>query len=224
MNPGNRAGSNPGDRLRREEPCGRSGRLTPLCAMLDELERSALAELERTLRAELAPCESPAERRWRRLGFLARLLEGKFPTLLGYPDIERKRYDELRPEEAPRSARLVEEFGSWKKVCKAAYGLQPEGHVIYPGRPWVVTRPGAPKRPAYTWEEVFAAIKQCEKELGRGFPSSSMYQRWAWKKRRIARRAGSSLRIPDFTTVYRILRGRGWASIRRAALDREGLE
>jgi hypothetical protein len=119
VNPGDQVGSNPEDRPRWEEPCGRSGRLTPLCAMLDELKRSALAELERTLRVELAPYESPAERRWRRLGFLARLLKGEFPSLLGYPDIERKRYDELKPEAAPRSARLVEEFGSWKKACKA---------------------------------------------------------------------------------------------------------
>jgi hypothetical protein len=135
--------------------------------MLVTLPSSALAELERALSIALAETETAAERRWRKLGFLARRLEFELPTLLGYPNIERRNYDELRPTKAPASARLIEEFGSWKAVCRAAYGLQPEGHAIYPGQPWVSMRRGSRRPPNFTIEEVAAAVQLCRKELGR---------------------------------------------------------
>lgn len=44
--------------------------------MLDELDGPALIELERALRGQLTPkAETPAQRRARRLGFLAQLIE-----------------------------------------------------------------------------------------------------------------------------------------------------
>jgi hypothetical protein len=143
---------------------------------------------------------------------LAGLLEFELPSLLGYPIIKRRLFDELRPDETPLSARLVEEFGSWKAVCRAAYGLQPEGHAIYPGQPWAGTRRGSRRPPNFTLEEVFAALRLCREELGRE-PSSSDYAWWSSEKRLIARRSGQRARIPSMRTVYRLLGDHGWAII-----------
>jgi hypothetical protein len=128
--------------------------LLPVLAMVRTLSVPALSELERALSLELAETETAAERRWRKLGSLARMLEIESPGLLGYPVIERQRYDELRPEGAPASARLVGEFGSWKAVLRAANGLQPSGRAIYPGQPWVATKRGSRRPPWFTIEEV----------------------------------------------------------------------
>ena len=200
-----------------QEP--KKNRLAPIRAMLEALSASALTELERALSLALTETETAAERRWRKLGFLAGLLEFELPSLLGYPIIERQRYDELRPNSAPLSARLVEEFGSWRAVCRAAYGLQPEGHAIYTGRPWVSTRRGSRRPPNFTIEEVVAAVQLCRKELERD-PSSSDYTRWSSEKRRVARETGRSVRIPSMRTVSRLTAERGWTSIRVASAHR----
>lgn len=190
-----------------QEP--KKNRLAPIRAMLEALSASALTELERALSLALTETETAAERRWRKLGFLAGLLEFELPSLLGYPIIERQRYDELRPNSAPLSARLVEEFGSWRAVCRATYGLQPEGHAVYPGQPWANARRRSRRPPNFTLEEVFAAVRRCREELKRE-PSSSDYAKWSSEKRRVARETGQVVRIPSMRTVYRLIKAPGW--------------
>jgi hypothetical protein len=114
----------------------RKSGLRPLLVMMKALDDGSLAELERAVRLTLNSPPGPAERRLAELGFLASLLNEIAPRHgLGFALLARKRYDELRPATETSSAVLVRRYGSWTAACYAAFGLQPEGRWLGPGRP-----------------------------------------------------------------------------------------
>jgi hypothetical protein len=182
--------------------------LAPVIAMLETLEPLALAELERALRLRLDPPETAAERRVAELGFLATLL-AELPPAVGLralPQLERQVYVHRQPLEAPDAPdarRLVERYGSWLRVCRAAYGLLPDGRTRGEAAPYSNQSRGRKRVSKYTREEVVEAIRQCANDLGR-VPSSNGYQHWGFELKRAARQRGEKLpRIPDIKIVYR---------------------
>jgi hypothetical protein len=200
-----------------EREARKSG-LRPLLVMMEALDDGSLAELERAVRLTRNSPPSPAERRLAELGILALLLNEIAPRqALGFALLARKQYDELRPATGTSSAALVRRYGSWNAACYAAFGLQPEGRWLGPGRPWP-SQHGSPSVKPYSREEVLAALRQCQRELGRR-PSVPVFTRWTREKRRDARQRGAAARLPGPSTVYRYypsLRG-GWTAALRAA-------
>lgn len=179
---------------------------SPLHAMIGELSIEAVWELERALSNQLRRQPTAAERRVRELGFLAQLLaeQGHKPAPAAADDedslppelrpareaptfttVSRAIYDTLKPPEAPDSGTLVKHYGSWRKACRAADGLKPDGRTTGPGKPWR-TRRGR----IYTREEVIEAIRACAFSLLRR-PSSSDYYRWYCARRQFLLRVGS---------------------------------
>jgi hypothetical protein len=167
------------------------------------LDDGALTELARATGLMLDPPKSAAARRLADLGFLASLLN-RIPRrpVIGFAILSRKRYDELRSTGAPSSAALVRRYGSWNAACYAAYGLQPDGRWLGPGRPWPSTRGRPGVKSCYTREEVLAALRQCQLELGRR-PSEQIFTRWTHEKRRDAQARGARVRLPSPSVVYR---------------------
>jgi hypothetical protein len=194
--------------------------LTAMLAMLDQLDGPALSELERALRGKLAAAqETPAERRGRRLGFLAELIR-----LTGAARPPRTQYDALRPPTAPSGQELVDEFGSWRKVCRAAAGVLPDGRINRTGGTNHPRTPGErQKTEAYTRDEIATAIRRCAYALGRK-PTSGSYEQWREREIRKAKRHGQPRpRIPSLETVRRQFDT--WrAALAAAAIDERALE
>lgn len=179
--------------------------LAPIREMLSTLEPLALAELERALRLTLNPPQTAAQRRVIELGFLARLFE-EHPADLRPRIIPRSLYDERRLSESPaspESRRLVDRYGSWQRVCRAAASIRPDGRIS--GKHLAYSNPTRGRRRVapYTREETQKAICRCAFELGR-IPSSGVYQRWVLDANRAARKAGIALpRLPGSNAAYR---------------------
>jgi hypothetical protein len=168
--------------------------------MLNELSGAALVELERALRGRLAePPETPAQRRAGRLGFLAELIR---ETGLGRPP--RITYDQGRPASAPSGQELVDEFGSWRKACRAAAGVLPDGRIHRPGQSNHPRTPSSRvKTDGYTGDEIVKAIRRCAHAEGRK-PTSLAYERWRDRKLGQAKRHGKTRpRIPALPTISR---------------------
>lgn len=189
-----------------------------MIAMTKPADDRTLAELDRAIRLTLNPPRRPAEQRLAELGFLAPLLNQIPPRQgFGFPVLQRKEYDRLRPASATSSAALVKRYGSWNAACYAAYGLQPDGRWAGPGRPWPSSR-GRPAMKSYTREEVLAALCQCQRELSRR-PTAVVFARWRREKRDDARKRGTRVRLPSVPVLYRYYpsaRG-GWNSALRDA-------
>jgi len=191
----------------------------PLRQMRRVLDGDALREVARAMRLTLFPTPTPAERRVAELGFLATLLNARTPEPgWSFSRVPRQTYDALRPTTAPRSARLVERYGSWIAACYHASGLQPDGTWTSPHQPWQKISTGARR---YELWELLAALQECRRETGRR-PSSRLYIRWSAEKRKQARRAGRHGRIPCHTVIYAFFPGGkgGW----NAALTDAGVE
>ena len=136
----------------------------PLTAMLNSLPPLGRREIEAWLAQQLAGESTPAERRVAELGALAEMLNQVAPEPgWTYSMIPQAEYDEHRPKDAPRGAVLAKRHGSWKRACKAAYGLKPDGrtrgrsHHAWPHEPGR----GQPRVAAYTFDEVIRAIRRC---------------------------------------------------------------
>lgn len=179
----------------------------PVIAMLEALEREALAELEHALSLRLERRLTAAERRWAELGALATLLTGLPPEPDGRtPRLARETYEqhrELHAPDAPDYRTLVERYGSWVRVCRAAHGLLPDGRYLGAGQPWASPARGRKKVAEYTTEELHEAIRRCALELGH-IPGSGDYKSWSSEKKLRARKTGARLRIPDMKVLYRL--------------------
>jgi hypothetical protein len=172
----------------------------PIRAMLDELDGAAIAEVERALRGRLTPkTETPAERRARRLGFLARLIEET-----GSARVPRVVYDEARPDTAPSGQELVDEFRLWRRACRAAAGVMADGRINRPDGNNHHRTPGArTKTRAYSRDEIVNAVRRCALDTGRK-PTANAYERWRAKKVEAAKRHGKPQpRLPDLSTIAR---------------------
>lgn len=188
--------------------------------MLGELDGPALAELERALRGRLTPkAETPAERRARRLGPLAGLIEQA-----GAPRPPREEYDRLRPPEAPSGQELTAEFGLWRRACRAAEGVLPDGRINRACGDNHPRTPGArEKTPTYTRDEILNAIRRCALDTGRA-PTSRAYEHWRERKIGRAQRFGKPTpRLPSLGTVARTF-PRWRLAIAAAAVDDRSLE
>jgi hypothetical protein len=189
-------------------------------AMLEELEPAALAELERALGRLLAPADpTPAKRRVARLGFLAGLIDEHATPRL--PRVPRELYDELRPADAPLSDRLVKEFGSWLKTCRAAHGVLPDGRVRRPDGNGATRTPGPSVRvAAYSADEIAHAIRACALRLGRR-PTARAYERWRLQQLKASRSGGSEPpRLPSYNTITK--RCSTWGTAVARAMLRDG--
>jgi hypothetical protein len=181
--------------------------------MIDRLSPHALRQLELALRARIGPtAPTPAERRRRDLRFLATLLERTTLAHRRVPYIERRLYNALRSPTDARSERLVEAYGGWPRVCRAAHRLLEDGRNAGAGLAWPApVRRGEPRPSPYTLKELIAAVTRCASELER-IPSSADYCRWAAAKRS-AHTGLSTLRIPDYETVIRLGLELRWESV-----------
>lgn len=173
--------------------------------MFSALEPAALRELELWVQSDLAVRSAVADKRAAELGALSSMLNALTPTPgWSYPTIKQAEYDRRRPQGARAGRRLAEKYGGWKRACKAAYGLEPEGRTrgrAHHAWPSPVPR-GEPRVKPYTRDEVTRAVRTCGLELACR-PSSSTYVRWSAAKRRLARVNNASARIPTIGAVYR---------------------
>jgi hypothetical protein len=184
----------------------------PVIAILNATEPAGLTELERVLRARLAPPSTAAERRVAELGPLARMLEAEgVRHWLGFRVVDRQDYDARRPADAPVSHTLVLRFHTWAEVCRAADGLLDDGRYRGAGRPWPQRRGITP--PRYTEDDCLDGIRVCRRELGRE-PSSNEYALWCRARRESARRTSAETLPPTLKTIYRFFPASegGWAS------------
>jgi hypothetical protein len=142
--------------------------------MIDAVELVPLAELERALRLRLHPPAPLGPQRLAELGFLAELIERDGTgdlhpeTWPGVPVVPRHRYDELAPEHAWSSQRLVERYAGWLGVCRAAYRLRPDGRTSAgPGQPWAMRHAVRDGRFRWDRERCLEWPRRCAGELGR---------------------------------------------------------
>lgn len=188
--------------------------------MLDLLDGPALMELKRALTGQLNERESPAERRARRLGPLAELIAAHAPAYASR--IPRTLYDAQQSPAVPSSHELVEEYGAWVKVCRAAEGVLPDGRV----RRGDKNRPRNPgiriQTPAYSRLEITNAIRRCAQRIGRR-PTSRMYETWReGELRRVPAERRPQLRMPTLATIERQF-GTWAAALAATALDERAL-
>ena len=177
-----------------------------IAVMLDALAPEALMELERALRLQLHPRHSKAEQRVALLGFLAQLLaQPAGDTTRSTGRISRQRYEQERPQSAPQAQRLVECFGSWRRACRVAKGLLPDGRWTGQANPWVQPARGRPRAKPYTRDEVRTALRACALDLGRR-PTGPDYARWREEKLKHAHRVEGrfTLRLPTQPSIYRL--------------------
>lgn len=175
--------------------------------MLRTASEKTRREVHKLLAADLDGPPAAVEIRLATLGFLASLLIGEPERGCEFRDCERDEYDRLRPDSAPSSRRLVDIYGSWSRVCRAAYGLRADGTTEGPGKPWPTGNRGKGERNDYTREEVIAAVKLCAKELrASGLvspPTSWQYDEWVRRHKLAAKTTGKKLRLPYANNVYR---------------------
>jgi hypothetical protein len=111
-------------------------------------------------------------------------------------------YDAHRPAGAPDSRRLVERYGRWVMVCKAADGLLPDGRYVGVGKPWrtlVIHEIG--RGEIYSAADCLNAIRRCALAIGRR-PSSSDYIRWRRQMvRRYPRNDRRRLGLPTYDVI-----------------------
>jgi hypothetical protein len=158
-------------------------------------------------------------RRARRLGFLAQLIEET-----GAARVPRVVYDQERPQTAPSGQELVDEFRSWRRVCRAAAGVLPDGRINrrdgdnHPRTPGERT-----KTPAYSRDEILTAIRRCALATGRK-PTATAYERWHDREIGKAKRHGKTRpRIPTLSTIARMF-PRWPLAVAAAAIDERELE
>ena len=205
--------------------------LRPIRAMLALLAEADRETFARALHQHVHAPASAAERRVRELGFLAQLLDEQPQPPERLPFVERKHYDQRRKTEAPdapTSAWLVERFGSWKRVCWAAWSLLPDGRKPMGGTPHPRSPPRRPRPAEYTVAEAINSVLACAAALGRT-PSSRDYHRWSLSQKRRARETGHESRIARMSIVLRLLAPKNppprtkWKLARDRALDGDAL-
>ncbi|MCW2984201.1 MAG: hypothetical protein JWR63_1771 [Conexibacter sp.] len=134
---------------------------------------------------------------------------------IGTPVVDASLYDRLRPAGSPAAETLGRRFGGWHKACRAAYGLQPDGSTIGPGRPWATPVHASRGVPLYSEDGCIDAVRRCARSLLR-VPSSQDYVMWQWAQRR--RQPGkmpADLGLPAIGTVLK--RFTTWQAVLDAA-------
>jgi hypothetical protein len=188
-----------------------------LAAMLDQLEPAQLKRLEIVLRAKLRTAPTKREEREHELGVLNAMLAEAGLLEHPRPHLARGAYDRDRPEDAPRSARLVERYGSWFDACKPASSLNLAGGTKGAARPWPSKHRGGHRGRKFTREEIIEAVIRCAAVVDR-VPSSNVYYDWAARERRRARERGGRLpRLPAQGSVERHFGS--WSEVRAAVTE-----
>lgn len=185
--------------------------------MARRLDDDAAKTLAWALHAQLNAPASAAERRVAELGFLTRLLDEVPHDPDGLPLIPREHYEKRQPIEAPdapKAARLVERYKSWKRACWAAWGLQADGRSTLGGMPWSVFVLKEQRPANYTRDDAIAALQTCAARIGR-LPSSKEYHAWRGVRKTRARSRGETERLPSTVRVLDLLAprrqpGEGW--------------
>jgi hypothetical protein len=186
-------------------------------AMLDYLDENSLRRLYKVLSVTLLPAQTPREKHLDELGALHEMLRAAGVLGSGQPRIPRSDYDAQWLEGAPKSARLVERYGSWFKACRAAAGLEVRGGTKGAPRPWSAPQRTQGRGKPFTREEVVEAVLRCAAAVGR-VPSSNVYYQWSARQRQSARRRGATLpRLPAQGSVERHFDG--WGEVREAVMD-----
>jgi hypothetical protein len=191
--------------------------------MVNAMPLEAAEELDRALRSALAaPEPTPVARRELSLGPLAAMvvaeLERRDPDDGRPPRIPRRDYDRASPEGAPTSHVLVRKYGSWVEACRAAHALPDKGRVPGGSKPWQTPSLGRRRNRDYTPEEVFEAVIEVARRLGKapGELSSHTYYAYVAEIRRRARQAGADPpRWPTQRSVERFFAV--WEDVRRSA-------
>lgn len=132
-------------------------------------------------------------------------------VLARFPVIDRAVYDARRPSEAMSSRRIVERFGgSWRRACRAVWGLRQDGRYGGQGQPWQSGVKGAP-RVRYSDDECLDAVRACAQHFNR-VPTTSVYIRWTRLQKARARQSGAAApRLPDYNSLRKRLGG--WPEI-----------
>jgi hypothetical protein len=184
-----------------------------IVAMIAQLQREPLAELERALAAKLAPRRAPADRRREEFALLSELVDGWDGR--GRSPVKRALYDEVSTADDPPSKSLVRRHGSWVDACQAALAAPSESDGAQPRQPWVTARIGQPRPANYTSEEVIRAYLECWRAIGRE-PTSNVFYSWVAERRRRARESGAPVpRLPTQRSVERHFTS--WADLQAAA-------
>lgn len=189
-----------------------------LRAMIDTLPREALLELEAALASDLSPAPTASEARSQELGQVAAML-AELPV--SARRLTRSTYDRQRTPEAPSSSTLVNRYGSWVRVRRAARALT-DGDYSTTGtaRAWATPTRGRRRPPDYTRGEVIRAVRRCAAAIGRPVDqlTSSAYYEWVAAERRRARERGAEPpRLPTQRSVERYFKS--WASLRANAVS-----
>lgn len=132
-------------------------------------------------------------------------------VLARFPVIDRATYDARRPAGAMSSRRIVERFGgSWRRACRAVWGLRQDGRYGGHGQPWQSGVKGAP-RVRYSDDECLDAVRACAQHFNR-VPTTSLYIRWTRLQKARARQTGAAApRLPDYNSLHKRLGG--WPEI-----------
>jgi hypothetical protein len=166
-------------------------------ALLDALSPASRATVLRALRRKLAGRPDKAQDRVDELGALADMLCAiGAPVNQLTPPLQRDVYDQDRPRRAPSSEVLVDRYGSWRKVRRAAHGLLDDGRWTGPGRPW----PGHVPPPRYSRDEVRSAMRRCVLALGVRHLPVEVYL--AWRRARGVEYARAQ-RLPAYGAIRR---------------------
>jgi hypothetical protein len=186
---------------------GGSRALEAALAMLNAASAATRREVHTLLSAVFHAPPTAAQLRVAELGFLGSLVAGPVEDGFEFRECDRTHYDNVRPKSAPSSRRLVDTYGSWSRVCRAAYSLQRVGTSAGPGKPWPTMNRNEPMGAHYTREEALAAVRLCAKELRAaglaGVPTSRQYDEWVRRRKLQAKKRGQKLRLPYAQNIYR---------------------
>jgi hypothetical protein len=199
-----------------------------IMSMISALDLAGQTEVHRALTLHIAkPAPQPLQDRWRQLGCLAEMLaewsehNGRWVTLTvwndeGCPIVGRSDYDAWRADQAPPSHDLVAKFGNWLNVCRAAYGLLPDGRWRAGGRPWAQAAIYDRGKRLYTKNDTAQAVRDCALALGR-IPSTTDY--YEYRRLRLRRLPDTldrqALCLPTLTVILK--RHRHWKNALAAA-------
>jgi hypothetical protein len=169
--------------------------------MLAQLDSDTQSKIRRRLALRLDPPVPAAVERQRELGLLAELLDSLASRPgWSFPCAPRAQYDSCRSAEFPSSAALVERYGSWVAVCRAAHDLATgNANRVRTRR----ERSKAGRR--YSKGDAIAALHECARELNRT-PSSTAYRSWSPAAER--RRRGT-VGYPSDRAISRLYSERG---------------
>jgi len=172
-----------------------------LASLVQSADAVAVEQLAILLTHDLG-APSASERREARLALLMEIVScrtGATPSVADYEAVRSERRQ--RGDDAPSAVALINAFGSWLSAVRAAMRMQFRG-----GAQRVASSHHHAKfrQPAYTRDEVVAALVRCHRTLG-AWPTKWEYQEWAALDRRLARvHAKPEPRNPNLKQLRRL--------------------